>query len=335
MNNIGNTPALAGRRSPERVAVIGLGLLGRGIAACFLGHGFEVVALARSEQRQTEARRHIEQMMGELVEFSGFDPQLREEWPSRYLPTVNYEPLRDCGFVIESVIEDPATKHDIFDQVEAVVGPDVVIASNSSAIPISQMQQRRKRPERFVGMHWAEPAHATRFMEVIRGERTSEQALQTTVALGRRLGKEPSVCRQDIPGFIVNRIGYAMYREALSLIESGVADAATIDRSMRNALGLWATLCGPFRWIDLTGGPEVYARAMKPVWPTLSKADQLPAVLQALADSGARGTANGRGFFTYTPEEARHWDELYRRHAWRVAQIQNEHFPLEEDPPVA
>ena len=97
---------------------------------------------------------------------------------------------------------------------------------------------------------------------------------------------------------------------------------------MRNALGLWATVCGPLRWMDLTGGPELYAKALQGVLPSLSNATELPPVMQKLAESGARGIVNGRGFFNYTPEEAREWEELYRRHAWRVAEMQDEYFPM-------
>jgi 3-hydroxybutyryl-CoA dehydrogenase len=319
--------------SAERVGIVGLGLLGRGIAACFLGHGFEVVAFARSRQRQAEARPHIERMIGELVDQAGFDTRLRTDWPSRYQPATDFAALRGCSLVVESVVEDLAAKREVYDSIEPQVSPEMVIASNSSALPISLLQQGRRHPERFLGMHWAEPAHATRFLELIAGEQTSEPALQTAAALARRLGKDPSLCRKEMPGFIVNRMGYALYREALHLLEAGVADAETIDRSMRNALGLWATLCGPFRWMDLTGGPELYAKAMAPVLPTLSKADQLPAQLRKLVDSGARGIANGRGFFNYTPQEAQEWEDLYRRHAWRVTRLQNEYFPMPNKQP--
>jgi 3-hydroxybutyryl-CoA dehydrogenase len=318
--------------SVERVGVVGLGLLGRGIAACFLGHGFEVVAFARNERRHAEARPQITQMIGELVDQAGFDARLRTDWAARYLPATDLAALRGCSFVVESVVEDLATKREVYDSIESQVSPETVIASNSSALPISLLQQGRKHPERFLGMHWAEPAHATRFLELIAGGQTSEAALQTAVAIARRLGKDPGICRKEMPGFIVNRIGYAMYREALHLLEAGVADAETIDRSVRNALGLWASVCGPFRWMDLTGGPELYAKAMAPVLPTLSNAGQPPALLRKLADGGARGIVNGRGFFNYTPEEALQWEELYRRHAWRVTQLQNEYFPMHKEP---
>jgi len=303
------------------------GPLGRGITACFLGHGFQVVTLARNAQRHAEALKQIEAMIGELVDVAGFDQVLRQTWASRLTQATGFEALRDCSFLVESVIEDVAVKHEILGKVEAQVRVEAVIASNSSAIPMSELQRRMNHPERLIGMHWAEPAHATRFLELIRGEHTSDTTLRKTAELARRLGKEPSFCHKEIPGFIVNRIGYAMYREALNLLESGVADAETIDRSVRNALGLWATLCGPFRWIDLSGGPELYMKAMQPVLPTLSNANEVSGRMRQLAESGARGIVNGRGFFNYTPEEAQHWQELYRRHAWRVAQLQDEYSP--------
>jgi 3-hydroxybutyryl-CoA dehydrogenase len=310
-----------------------MGLLGRGIVASFLGHGFEVVAIARNRERHAEARRHIRAMVDELVDLAGFDPALRQEWASRLTQATEFDALRDCAFVVESVIEDPAIKHEVLDQIEVQVSAQAIIASNSSAIPISRLQHGRRHPERLILMHWAEPAHATRFLEIVRGEHTSDETLRQTAELARRLGKDPSLCQKEIPGFIVNRIGYAMYREALNLLESGVADVETIDRSVRNALGLWTTVCGPFRWMDLTGGPELYFKAMKPVMPTLSKADELSEKMRELAESGARGILNGRGFYSYTPEEARRWEELYRRHAWRVAQMQNEYFP-QPSPPI-
>lgn len=312
----------------ERVAVVGLGLLGRGIAACFLGHGFHVVAIDRSEEQHAEAHKQLAVMMGELVDLGGFDPQLRDEWATRYTATTNFDAVKDCSFVVESVMEDVATKEAVFDSLESLLSPTTVIATNTSAIPISQLQQRRKVPARFVGMHWAEPAHATRFMELIRGEKTSDEALQTAAAMARRLGKEPCICQKDIPGFIVNRIGSAMFREALNILQSGAADAATIDCAMRNAFGLWASVCGPLRWIDITGGPELYARVMQHVLPSLSGSAELPVVMRQLASSGARGIANGRGFYTYTDDEAHQWEELYRKHAWRVAKMHDEYFPL-------
>jgi 3-hydroxybutyryl-CoA dehydrogenase len=275
------------------------------------------------------ARERIGQMIEELIVSGGLAESARTEWTEPYTATDDYAQLQGCTFVVESVTEDLAVKEQALDAIEAVVAPETVIASNTSAIPISRLQQGRRHPGRIAGMHWAEPAHATRFMELVRGDQTTDAAFATAARMAERLGKEPSLCQKDVPAFIVNRIAYAMYREALHLVETGVADVETIDRAVRNTLGLWATICGPFRWIDITGGPELYARAMERVLPTLSKADAVSPAMQQLAQSGARGSANGRGFFTYTPEEAERWEDLYRRHAWRVSQMLDEYFPLQ------
>jgi len=155
-----------------------------------------------------------------------------------------------------------------------------------------------------------------------------ETRREAAVALAKAIGKEPSRVLKDVPAFIVNRLGYAMYREALALLEAGVADVETIDRSCRNALGLWAAMCGPFRWIDLTGGPALYAKAMAGVLPTLSNATELPQTLQDLAAADARGISNLRGFYQYNEDEVRQWENLLREHAWKVRDLMNQYFPL-------
>ncbi len=314
----------------KTVGVAGLGLLGRGIAACLLGHGFRVIAFTRREATHDEAQKYIARAIDDLVERAGFAPELSHQWAERYEPVTSLDAMAGCEFVIESVIEDVEAKYEVFDQLEALVTADTPIASNTSALPISHLQQGRKHPERFLGMHWAEPAHVTRFLELIRGEQTSDAAFQTAAQLAKAIGKEPSLVEKDVPAFIVNRIGYAMYREALNVLEMGVADVETIDRSFRNALGLWATMCGPFRWMDLTGGPALYGKAIEGVLPSLSNATELPKTLQDLRDRDARGIANGRGFYEYTEEQARQWEELVLQHAWTVRELMNQYFPLEE-----
>ena len=178
-------------------------------------------------------------------------------------------------------------------------------------------------------MHWAEPAHCTRFLELIRGEQTADGPFHAAAELARAIGKEPALVEKDVPGFIVNRLGYAIYREALNILEMGVADAETIDLSFRNAAAVWTSLCGPFRWMDISGGPALYARAVRGVLPTLSNATEVPRALAKLAEEDARGTANGRGFYPYTEEDARRWEELLREHAWATRELLNRLFPLE------
>lgn len=312
------------------VGVVGLGLLGRGIATCLLGHGLRVVGYTRRDATLAKARRYIIEGIEELVDRAGYSPSLRESWTDRYVETTAFAPLGQCQFIIESVAEDLPIKQAVFDRIEEVVEASVPIASNTSAIPIRLLQSNLRHPERLLGMHWAEPAHATRFLELIRGEQTSDEAMYAAERLGRDVGKDPSLVQKDVPGFIVNRLGYAMMREALHLLQSGVADAETIDRSFRNAIGLWASMCGPLRWIDLTGGPALYARAMAQVLGDLSHSENIPASLQELADRDSRGIADGQGFYRYTPEQASAWEARLHEQAWAIRDLMNRYDPLED-----
>ena len=314
--------------SQQTIGVVGLGLLGRGIAACFLSRGFRVVGFARDEASRREALDYVRHAIDDLVTRGGLPPALREEWPARSVQAASLADFAECDFVIESVFEDLAVKRQVFDELEAVVRVDVPIASNTSALPITTLQQERKKAGRFIGMHWAEPCHLTRFLEVIRGEHTDDATVSATLRLAESAGKEPALVNKDVEGFIVNRLGYAMYREALHLLESGVADVETIDRSFRNAVGLWANIAGPFRWMDLTGLPA-YAAVMQRLLPKLSTATEVPQTLRKLIEDGAKGISNGRGFYSYTPAEAAQWERLLVEHVWRVRAMAEAYFPEE------
>jgi 3-hydroxybutyryl-CoA dehydrogenase len=291
------------------IGVAGLGFLGRGIAACLLGHGFRVVGFRPDAEAFPGVRAYLQEALDEMASQGAASGSIASSWSERYQQTTSLSDFSACEFVIESVVEDLTIKNEVFDALEDTVGAEVPIASNTSALPISSLQKERMHPERFLGMHWAEPAYATRFMELIRGERTGDAAFEKAVALSRAAGKEPSLVLKDVPGFIVNRLGYAMYREALHLLETEVADAESIDRAFSNACGLWASMCGPFRWIDITGGPALYAKAMCGVLPTLSNATEVPAVMETII-------RDGKKFYSYDPDDQARWEARLHRRAW-------------------
>jgi 3-hydroxybutyryl-CoA dehydrogenase len=215
-----------------------------------------------------------------------------------------------CPFVIESVKEDFKLKGEIFTMLEGVMAPSAVIASNTSSLPITLLQKGRKHPERFIGMHWGEPAEVMRYLEVIPGKQTSKETIKTTRRLGELCGKEPSILNFDIQGFVSNRMMYAMMREACFLVESGVADMETVDRSFRNDMGWWATIAGPFRWMDLTGIPA-YATVAEGLFPKLCNSKKLPKMMKDMADSGALGISNAKGFYPYNKANAKEWERVW------------------------
>ena len=232
----------------------------------------------------------------------------------------NFINLRTASVVVESTVEDLAVKRQVIAKVEKVVSSSTLIGSNTSAIPVSELQRNANHPERIIGLHWAEPANITRFMEIICGEKTSSSIARRAVRSARSWGKEPSLLRKDIRGFVTNRIMYAMLREAFYLVESGFATVADVDRSLRNDLGYWITFAGPFRFMDLTGIPA-YASVMKDLLPELNCAVKVPHLMQKTVKSGARGVSNAKGFYRYTPAQAKRWEKLFIQFSYRIREL--------------
>jgi 3-hydroxybutyryl-CoA dehydrogenase len=299
----------------KTVGIVGLGYMGRGIATCLISHGFRTLGFTKPSEDFEQAKRSIADGIADMIAHGAAPASLSREWPSRYVEAKTIDELRDCDFVIESVVENLEVKREVFRELEAVVAESVPIMTNTSAIPIALLQSGARHPNRIAGMHWCPPCYNNQFLEVIRGEQTDDATSSAAMELGRALGKQPGLVRKDVPGFVVNRLGYAVYREALHLIESGVADAQTIDDVFRTAMGVWSGAVGPLRWMDLTGF-ELYAAVMTRMLPTLSTSSTVPVMFQRLIDEGARGAANGRGFFRYAPGEAERWHKMLAEHNW-------------------
>jgi 3-hydroxybutyryl-CoA dehydrogenase len=232
--------------------------------------------------------------------------------------------IAECELVIESVTEDVELKRSIYREVEGVVPASTIIASNTSAIPVSLLQKDTKHPERFIGIHWDEPAHVTRFLEVIRGPATAEETVARVVAMAPAWGKEPSVLKREIRGFITNRISYAMFREACHLVESGVCTVEDVDRSLRNDVGWWIPFAGPFRYMDLMG-VEAYYRVMRDLLPDLCVSPEVPALIRKVVELGGRGVSNCQGFYKYTEEDAKRWQEKFDEFNLKIRRLTAEY----------
>jgi len=298
------------------VGVVGLGLMGCSICSCLLmaGHPVAAVAPLASDLLKAEERirGHLEASWREGLAPAGPDVYMA----SLYI-TEDYTQLIDCVLVIECTLEDIKIKRRVYEKIEAVIGPDVLLTSNTSAIPISILQKQCGRPGRFFGLHWAEPSHTTRFLEIICGDDSEPEKAEWLYRLAHCWGKEPTLVRKDIRGFITNRLMYALYREAFFLVENGYATIEDVDRACRNNAGYWMTLMGVFRWMDLTG-VAAYHTVMKDLFPTLSNNTEVPALIDNIVKTGGRGIANAHGFYSYTPEEARLWEETFQQFSYEI-----------------
>lgn len=299
--------------------VVGMGLMGTSISACLLMAGHRLYCVESDPSRLKTAHRRLLTLLkeAEAQGVSSFHPSVLIK---RVTISRDLSGLKDVEIVIESTVEDSAIKRKVIGEIEKAVTSTTLIGTNTSAIPVTDLQADAQHPERIIGLHWAEPAHITRFMEIICGKDTSVASAQRAVRLARKWKKEPSLLRKDIRGFIANRIMYAMLREAFHLVDSGFASVADVDRSMRNDLGYWITFAGPFRFMDITGIPA-YAAVMKDLLPDLSCTKEVPQLMQKVVRSGARGLSNSKGFYRYTPAQAQRWEKLFMDFTYQIRDL--------------
>lgn len=310
----------------QRIGTVGLGLMGSSIAACILAAGHEVTSLVKDDSEAEPARKRILGFLTELHE-EGLLEESPETVAGRMTITTNIARLVDHEVVIESITEDVEAKKAVYKALENVLSNTAIIGSNTSAIPVSVLQAGLWHPERLLGIHWAEPAHITRFMEVICGKDSDVKYALEMVKLAESWGKQPSLLRKDIRGFITNRIMYAMLREAFNLVENGYATVEDVDRSLRNDMGYWITFAGPFRFMDLTGIPA-YLTVMKDLFPDLDNRQTTPEMMEKLVASGARGVSNAQGFYPYTEESADAWEKAFIEFSYDIRKLA-EKYPQE------
>lgn len=299
--------------------VVGLGLMGCSITTCLLMAGHKVTAIAPIEIDLLHAEKRIHDHL-QRSQKEGLIKEPPEYYFRNLLITMDYVALKDCMLVIECTLESTEIKRSVYQKIESVISNDAILTSNTSAIPISILQKETQYPKRFFGLHWAEPSHTTRFLEIICGDLSNVEQGEWLYDLSHNWGKEPTLVRKDIRGFITNRLMYAMYREACSLVENGYATVEDVDRACRNNAGYWMTLVGVFRWMDLTG-VAAYHTVMKDLLPTLNNSPEIPKLIDDIVKAGGRGVSNAHGFYDYTPEEAKLWEETFTEFSYEIRRL--------------
>ena len=312
------------------VAVVGLGLMGRSITACLLAAGHRVIGVTDDLAASADAPERISQMLAEMAA-QDFLATPVVAVMERFLMTGKLNDVAGVEIVFESVPEDANLKRELIAKLERIVSPNCIIATNTSAIPVSLLQQEAQHPERILAVHWADPATIRRFLEIVPGTATSHECMEQITALAWKWGKEPSVLRKEIRGFITNRISYAMYREACHLVDSGVCSIEDVDRALRTDVGWWMPLTGPFRYMDIMG-VEAYYRVMGDLLPELSTDPGVPKLIRDVVESGGRGLKNGRGFYSYSPDEAKLWEKKFHEFSYKMRRLTAEYSDLLGEP---
>lgn len=278
-----------------RIAVVGAGLMGHGIAQVFALAGHAVTITDTFKPALDAAKDRVRANLKDL----GEDEAALE----RITPVADLaDAVRDADYVVEAVLEDLDLKQSLFAEIEQHVRPDTILASNTSVIPITAIMQGLKQRERALGTHFWNPPFLVPLVEVIETEWTSPDVVAWTMALHRDAGKTPAHVKKDVPGFIGNRLQHALWREAIALVENGICDAQTVDAVVKASFGRRLAVLGPLENADLVG-TDLTLAIHKTVLPAIDSRPAASPYLEKLVRDGKLGFKSGEGFRAWTPEQ--------------------------------
>ncbi len=277
------------------VGVVGLGAMGAGIAQLSIEACVDTVGREVSRELGERAQTRIAHFLTRKVEKGQIEAGARDEALGRLTLTTELSDLADCDLVIEAIVEDLGPKQELFAELERICRPDTVLATNTSALSVTEIASAVSTPERVVGMHFFNPAPLMRLVEIVRAELTPDAAFDAAYALGEKLGKHPIRCH-DTPGFVVNRVLIPLLNDCVRVLDESRVTPEDLDAGMKFGAG-WPM--GPCELLDLVG-LDVHVHASEALYEkTREPRMAAPPRLVAMLNAGLLGRKSGRGFYTY------------------------------------
>ena len=286
----------------ERIAVLGLGTMGHGIAQIFASTGHRVRCYDSAAQARETLQDRIRSNMEQKSRLS-LSPDLEPEAVLDRIEIVSgLEPsVQGADFVVEAVREDLPAKKDLFKRLEDLVSEKTILASNTSTFPMTEMSRDLRHPQRTLVTHWFNPPHIIPLVEVVPGRKTNEETVRRTMDLLKRNGKLAVRLHKEVPGFLVNRIQAAVFREIWDLVEQGVATPEQVDQAVSSSMGLRLAAAGPFEIADFAG-LDITGHVFGHLLKEISSSRSLPPAVDRLVKEGRYGVKSGQGIYDYTPE---------------------------------
>ena len=279
---------------PMNIAVVGAGLMGHGIAQVFAAAGHDVTI---HDASATVLAGVVERIRGNLRDLDQDLASADRVTPHEDLASA----VRNADFVVEAALESLPLKQALFVTIEQAAPATAILASNTSVIPITAIMGKLTRRERAIGTHWWNPPFLVPLVEVITTRWTDDATLAQTMALHQAIGKTPVHVKKDVPGFVGNRLQHALWREAISLVERGICDAATVDIVVKASFGRRLAVLGPMENIDLVGADLTLA-IHQTVLPDLENRPGPSPLLESMVGEGRLGMKSDEGFYRWTPE---------------------------------
>ena len=292
-------------RPIKKIAIIGAGIMGHGFALVFSQKGFPVSLHDVSEEILGKAMKSIDRTIGTFIQYGLIPKKDKERILKRITKTTDLRTAVDgADFVLEAIPEVLEMKQELFRRLEPLAPPHAILASNTSGLGITEIAKGLARPERAIIAHWINPPHIIPIVEIVRGDKTSNETAARVDRLLRKVGKIPIHVLKEVPGFLFNRLQLALYREALYCLETGVATAEDIDLVVKGAYGFRSAHLGPLETSDF-GGLDTFLRISQNLYPKLCNSHEAPAILQSLVAQGKLGVKTGAGFYSYPPQVLR------------------------------
>ena len=282
-------------REIRTVGVVGLGTMGAGIAQIAATAGYETIGREVSNELGERARGRIEHFLERAVEKGRLDTADRNAALGRLRTTTSVDDLAGCDLVVEAIVEELDAKRELFAELDRICAPDAILATNTSALSVTEIAEATRRPERVLGMHFFNPAPILPLVEIVRTARTADDVVEAAYAWAEGAGKEPVRCN-DTPGFIVNRILIPLLNDCVRVLEEARVTPDDLDKAMTNGAG-WPM--GPCALLDLIG-IDIHVHASEALHGALGEARMAPPErLLAMQREGKLGRKTGEGFFRY------------------------------------
>lgn len=298
----------------KNVVIVGTGTMAAGIAAGFISQSIPIAILGRSNEKSTACLKKAI-LLSKKIGINGANANKNDaelEISQSRGELSSWQEWDQSQWVIETVAEDMSLKREIFKELDKKVPDHIPIGSNSSGFPISKIADGLKTANRMLGAHYFMPAEVVPLVEIVLGEKTDIRFAEDICDLYRQIQKKPVLVKKDIPGFLANRIQHALMREALSLVEAGIATPEDIDDAVRYSFGFRYAAVGPMTQKEISGWDGM-ANAAREIYPSLSNITTLPSQLEKLMQSGKTGMKAGEGFRKWTPEEIEKTTEAYSK----------------------
>ena len=283
----------------QTALVVGAGTMGHGFAQILAMNHVDVWLVDQKEELLDRARGWITENLNSMIELG----QARQEEVEPTLARIRFssdleKTAPKADYVIEAIFENLEQKKKLFQQLGAITGPDVVLATNTSSFDINEFTSVTKHPERVIGAHWFHPALITPCVEIIPADATSQETIDCATAFMKRIGKAPTMCK-SAPGFVANRIQFAMAAEAFAIVEEGLATPEQVDRIVKSSFGFRLSAYGPFEICDQAGA-DTYFAIYKYLYGKLNREQfKPPQILKELTEQGKYGLKTQEGFYEY------------------------------------